>query len=338
MRQLPAEEVCMPIDMRIWRIDNGKLQPLPDEKLALEKDLESWLTDDISMVSEDLMVIGKQLPSDLGGRLDLLAIHRSGDLGVLELKRDMTSRDVVAQALHYAAWVKGLTSDRIGQIASAYLGEGTLEERFEAKFEEPLPDTINSACHIYIVAADIDPISESIVRFLSEEYGVNINVIFFRHFRDADGSEFLGRSWLMEPSQVEIRETTSRPKRLQQRGQPELFVAITTAFNDLGLPFRARSSTTGRWSQIRIGSNQAVYEWGVLKRDSSLDAQLFFICGQPEETSALLDLLRSHFGEIAADKVWGFSAEPYGKGGSAVVKLRLPYEGDEPSVIVDPEF
>jgi len=203
----------MPIDMRIWRIRGDELEKVHIERLESEEKLETWLAADISMVSDELLVIGRQLNSPLGGTLDLLAIDANGDLAVLELKRDRTPRDVVAQALHYAAWIRTLSYEQVEQIAARYLGGRSLAEAFERKFEQPLPETINSAHRIYIVAAEMDPVSESIVRYLSEEYGANINVAFFRHFRDDDGDGYLGCSWLMEPTQVEDRGETSSPKR-----------------------------------------------------------------------------------------------------------------------------
>ncbi len=195
----------MPVEMALWKIKDGKLHSVASRPLNSEEMLENWLADDISMVSEDLLVIGRQVASDLGGVLDLLAIDINGDLAVLELKRHLTPRDVVAQALHYAAWVRTLSWEDIEQTATEYYKGKSLEDVFRDHFEAPIPDVINTAHQVYIVAAEMDPVSETIVRYLSEEYSANINVIFFRHFYDADKGEFLGRSWLMEPSEVKVR-------------------------------------------------------------------------------------------------------------------------------------
>lgn len=46
----------------------------------------------------------------IGGRL---AVSREGDLTVIELKRDRTPRDVVAQILDYATWVATLGTKQI---------------------------------------------------------------------------------------------------------------------------------------------------------------------------------------------------------------------------------
>lgn len=56
---------------------------------------------------------------------------------------------------------------------------------------------MNTAQSFTIVAASVDPATERIVRFLNEEFGVPINVFFFRHFVD-NGASYPARSWLVE--------------------------------------------------------------------------------------------------------------------------------------------
>jgi len=244
----------MPIKMALWKIKDEKLHPVASKPLNSEEMLEDWLADDISMVSEDLLVIGRQVSSDLGGMIDLLAINRNGDLAVLELKKDRTPRDVVAQALHYAAWVRTLTWEQVEEIAANYHHDDSLEKKFRDKFGESLPDTINSAHSIYIVAAEMDSVSETIVRYLSEEYGVNINVVFFRHFRDAQGNEYLGHSWLIEPSEVQSREASKkrRPRPIlsleklqeiaRENGVADQYAALFEFFSDRAHVSRTQSN------------------------------------------------------------------------------------------------
>ncbi|MEI6499807.1 MAG: hypothetical protein WCP21_02145, partial [Armatimonadota bacterium] len=203
----------MPIDMRIWRVDENRLRPVTPEKLPLEQTLEDWLAADIAMVSDDLLVIGRQLSSPLGGTLDLLAVDPNGDLAVLELKRDKTPRDVVGQTLHYAAWIRTLTWEQICAIAADYFGGVPLADRFQQRFGQPLPDDLNTSHRMCIVATDLDPRSETIVNYLFEVHGVNINVVFFRHYRDADGDAFVARSWLIDPYQVQERAAVANARR-----------------------------------------------------------------------------------------------------------------------------
>jgi len=72
---------------------------------------------------------------------------------------------------------------------------------------------------------------------LSEKYGANINVAFFRHFRDEDCDSYLACSWLMEPAQVEDRGETSAPKRRAPLSLDQ-FDALAEA-NGVGQVYRA---------------------------------------------------------------------------------------------------
>jgi RecB family endonuclease NucS len=60
-----------------------------------------------------LLIIGRQVPTDLGKWIDLLGVDREGNVAVVELKRDRTPRDVVAQALEYAAYAARLDVDEL---------------------------------------------------------------------------------------------------------------------------------------------------------------------------------------------------------------------------------
>src|SRR5262249_51805345 len=112
----------MPQEIRLWRIDKDerllKCDPAP---LDLEARLEEWLARDSSILSDDLLVIGRQVATAFGGFIDLLCIDRAGDLVIVELKRDKTPREITAQTLDYASWVTDLTADGITAIASSYL-------------------------------------------------------------------------------------------------------------------------------------------------------------------------------------------------------------------------
>ena len=58
-----------------------------------------------AILSSHWMLIGRQEVTSHGGRIDLLAIAPDGSLVLIELKRDRTPREIVAQALDYASWV-----------------------------------------------------------------------------------------------------------------------------------------------------------------------------------------------------------------------------------------
>ena len=93
--------------VRLWKVRPD--QPpaeIPSTQVDFEDKLEDWLESDVSLLDANLLVIGRQVLTDFGGAIDLLCLDSSGDTVVIELKRGKTPRDVTAQALDYASWVK----------------------------------------------------------------------------------------------------------------------------------------------------------------------------------------------------------------------------------------
>ncbi|WP_210081499.1 nuclease [Pantoea endophytica] len=191
----------MPVHYAIWRVGENP-QPLTISKLATEKLLQKMIIQDSSILSDQWMIIGEEVNTLDSGRIDLLAIAPDASLILIELKRDRTPREVVAQALDYASWVDDLTADRLSQIYEKFSGGGNLgdafRERFNAELEE---DSLNQSHQIIIVAAELDPSTERIVDYLSKN-GISINVLFFKVFQHGD-EQFLSRAWLIDPSETQ---------------------------------------------------------------------------------------------------------------------------------------
>ena len=97
-------------------------EQLPFETDHAEADLEQWLGANPGGILEDgpLLIIGRQVPTDLGKSIDLLGVDREGNVVVVELKRDRTPRDVVAQALEYAAFAAKLDAAALEGILGEY--------------------------------------------------------------------------------------------------------------------------------------------------------------------------------------------------------------------------
>ncbi|WNY88832.1 nuclease [Leclercia adecarboxylata] len=191
----------MPVQHAIWRVGENP-QPLTISKLASEQLLEKMILNDPTILSDQWMIIGHQENTLDKGRIDLLAIAPDASLILIELKRDRTPREVVAQALDYASWVDDLTADRLSQIYEKFSGGGNLGEAFKQRFNAELEEeSLNQSHQIIIVAAGLDPSTERIVDYLSKN-GISINVLFFKVFQHGD-EQFLSRAWLIDPSETQ---------------------------------------------------------------------------------------------------------------------------------------
>jgi len=191
----------MSVKMSLWKVNGDVLHEVQPTRLDLEQRLENWIAGDVSLTGLDVLIIGRQVPSAYGGRVDLLGMDSDGNLVVFELKRDKTPRDIVAQVLDYASWVKDLSYEEVKDIAEDYLSK-ILPQAFQERFGAPLPETVNSDHSLVIVASQLDDSSERIVEYLSESHGVAINAIYFNFFK-AEDQEFLGRAWLRDPEEVD---------------------------------------------------------------------------------------------------------------------------------------
>jgi hypothetical protein len=201
----------MAVEFGIWRVDGSPVAVAPS-KLDDESRLENWLTEDISILGLDVLVIGRQQLTASGGKFDLLAIDRDGELHLFELKRDKTPREVVAQVLDYASWVAELGYDEISRIFEEHTsGKRRLEEAFEERFGVPPPEALNQAHHLAVVASELDASTERIVTYLASQ-GVAINVLFFRYFV-LDGHQYLGRTFLLDPGEADASGSSSRATR-----------------------------------------------------------------------------------------------------------------------------
>ena len=133
----------MPTEMSVWRIDEDHPRRLPAAVMPSERSLEDFLDRDPSLLGTRLLVIGRQVRTPQGKYVDLLAIDADGTLHVLELKRDKTPRDVVAQVLDYGSWVTTLGREDVIQLATSTSAHPS--RRPSRMSSAPLPRTSSTA-------------------------------------------------------------------------------------------------------------------------------------------------------------------------------------------------
>ena len=196
--------------IRLWEISpDQKLAELTSNQISLEERLEDWLASDISVLDPNLLVIGRQVDTDFGGTIDLLCLDSAGDTVVVELKKGKTPREVTAQALDYASWVKDLSVERLAGIADDYFrSPDSLVAQFQNNFGEDLPSELNLNHRSLVVAEEIDAGTERIVRYLSD-MNVPVNVATVQHFRDKDGREILAQVYLIKPEVAEAKSKSA---------------------------------------------------------------------------------------------------------------------------------
>jgi len=158
----------------------------------LESKLEDWVERNPHLLfpGESVVFIGRQTTTAFGKQLDLLGLDEGGAAIVVELKRGLTPRDVVAQTLEYAAWVDSLELDELDAIARAYAlkrqkaATGVLDlyrEAFGPHVGEPEETaettgrlTFNTRQRMVIVAEEFSPELIQTLHYLRTKMGVDI--------------------------------------------------------------------------------------------------------------------------------------------------------------------
>ena len=170
--------------------------PFPD----LEKTLENWIEKNphLLLEGEELAIIGRQPRTKFDKYLDLLAVDETGACVVVELKKGETPRDVIAQALEYAAWVDSLSPHQLNDLAHDYAESRKLEavgveDLYRMTFDSSTEDgaeeedreagatrvTFNSRQRIVIVAERISDEVEQTLRYLRTRFGADVYGITF---------------------------------------------------------------------------------------------------------------------------------------------------------------
>ena len=105
---------------RILKLDQKRFS---DFGLRERTHLQQWMADTPDALGEELLIIQQEFDgfADTRERLDLLALDKSGQLVIIENKLDDTGRDVVWQALKYAAYCSTLKKAQVLDIFQRYL-------------------------------------------------------------------------------------------------------------------------------------------------------------------------------------------------------------------------
>ena len=87
------------------------------------------------------------------------------------------------------------------------------------------PEEINLTHELIVVASELDASTERIIDYLSDNYGVPINAVFFSYFRD-EGREYLTRTWLIEPEEAERKTGKAKKKGAEPWNGRDFYISL----------------------------------------------------------------------------------------------------------------
>lgn len=184
-----------------------------------EEAIETWLETNPDSIVEDgkLLIIGRQVSTNLGAFIDLLALDRDGNVAVLELKRDKTPRETLAQALEYASFAATLDYDQLQQVYQTYTGDESvsLAEYHKTSFglEDAEAVSFNKDQRIVIVGSEITPPIRETATFLRQR-GLRVTCLEFGYFQTRAGEQLLSMDIAVgrEPVKPQRVSTATLPR------------------------------------------------------------------------------------------------------------------------------
>ncbi len=190
--------VVMAGAMRIFQIQpkdtfvEFELTPFEDEHEEVV--LEDWLESnpDAILESGSLLVIGRQVRTDLDGYIDLLCLDRQGNVVVVELKSGTASRNAIGQALAYVSSVTGFDAQRLEEIFRCYRKNSSLvlAECHRNHFGLDRSVHLNKDQRIVIVGQQITPEVKQTAEILNNK-GLRVTCVEFKLFEDNSKNRLL---------------------------------------------------------------------------------------------------------------------------------------------------
>jgi hypothetical protein len=209
----------MSTEIKLWEMKEGALIPseisLAEAGRTEKNDLEQWIKSNSDILGEDIIIIGEQVMTKRGP-LDFLCIDRSGNLVIVELKRDMLHREALAQAIDYTSDIASWDIDKLNSECEKYTGkkiEEYLSENFDLEDEELENISVNRFQKILLVGTRVDESLERMVEWLSNNYDININVLILKYTKTKSGDEIIARTTII-PESIEQEKTQRHQKRI----------------------------------------------------------------------------------------------------------------------------
>lgn len=191
--------------MKLFTIGkNGKLTPYKERYFKdskREEDLEVLLENNPEYFFEGskILIIGRQVTTNLNTFVDLLGIDKTGNSVVVELKRGKTPRETVAQLLEYASFVEKLDYSQLNEIYQDYSGEeSSLEDYHQQYFQNESDENVsfNKSTRLIVVAQEISKEIRQTALFLRKR-GIDIYCMEFKYFETKSGENIISSDFVV---------------------------------------------------------------------------------------------------------------------------------------------
>jgi len=237
--------------------------------------LEKWIEKNPDLLGEELLIITNEYDKfdKTKERLDLLALDREGNVAVIELKRDDSSKNVDLQALKYAAYCSTLTLDDVTSIYKNYCDRNNhfiskedakkriLEFITDIDFEE-----INDNPRIILVSKEFRQEVTASVMWL-RKYGLDIKCIKLTPYQFASDKIVIEVNTIIPIPEAEDYIIRTEQKEGQEGKMTVAREEYLNFFNDITKRLSSRISSSLKepqpmgYYQILTGKSGLHFEW-----------------------------------------------------------------------------
>lgn len=252
--------------MKLFTIDkNGKLAQFKEQEFKEENkemDLEILLENNPEYFFDNskILIIGRQVTTNLNTFIDLLGIDQFGNTVVIELKRGKTPRETVAQLIEYASFIDNLDYEQLNEIYQNYSGEeATLEDYHLEYYKTESAEKIswNKSSKLVIVATSITPEIKQTSMYLRKK-GLDIYCLEFKYFVNNSDSKMISSDFVVgdeEFIRTKLNSTAQLPKTDKEKFLSSLDKNGKLVFESL-FKFAEQENLLFRWGSKGFSLNK----------------------------------------------------------------------------------
>jgi hypothetical protein len=278
--------------MKLFRRVGERFQEVARQRFSdqhFESHLEDLLEKNPQLIG-DLMIVGRQVKTARGERIDLVALDRTGDVVIVELKRGPAHREIVSQINSYLTTARKWRYDDLERILEGGISiERKLAKRFQEHYKVRDVPEFNKYQRGVIVAEEIDEETLDCLANLRSP----IVAIEFSHFPGDEEYILMGvKSETTAPEVASLATKPARQRKEKLRDYDEFLVSVDARVREL-LPkeMSGVKSTAGHWDR----EQNRRFHWGhtdvhvgvYVERTSAGDDLSVYFCNHRKEPSII---------------------------------------------------
>ncbi len=310
--------------MALFRLGQNTIEAIPPtayhaHAITERGDLQRLLRANIAVISQsrsgtgaDVLVICEEFSEWQGTmrRIDLLGIDRSGNLVVIELKRDDDGQTMELQAIRYAAMVSAMTFAKAVEVFQGHLNRTAPGQDAQARmleflgWEEPREDAFAQDVRIMLVAADFSKELMTSVLWLSER-DIDIRCVRMKPYI-FEGHVLIDVQQVLPLPEAQEYTVQIREKQIATRAVASGRNEDRRSFWEAQLPIISRliprwsslSPIDYSWLKSSSGSRGVRYDLWVRQHDCGCQLYIDAGDGSTDFNKAVFDRLMEHQAEI----------------------------------------